>query len=63
MATVDRASLLDVQCLSGRNSRRIVNDDDTASAFLARERVSDGAAQFSGSDDANGRHESVEYSS
>ena len=40
-----------------------VDEQHARHALAARERVRDGAAELAGADDADGRHDSVEYSS
>ena len=60
---VDGARLQNVQSLAGGDTGSVIDEDDSADALVSRERMSGRATQFSGSDDANGRHESVEYSS
>src|SRR5678816_2498849 len=61
--TIDRARLLHVERLACRHPGCLVDEEHTAYAFIACERVRACAPKFSGPDDANGRHESVEYSS
>ena len=63
MSAVDGSRLLDVQRLAGGDADRVIDDDDPAYVPAARECMSDGATDVSGSDDAGSRHESVEYSS
>ena len=62
MRSLNGSRLLDIQCLSRRYARCIVDDDDPAYMLATRERMGGRAAQLSSSDDANSRHESVEYS-
>ena len=60
---VDGACLQDVQGLAGGHAGCVIDEDDFADVLVSRKRVSGRATQFSSSDDANSRHESVEYSS
>ena len=60
---VDGPCLQNVQSLASGDTGCVIDEDDSADALVSCERMSGRATQFSGSDDANSRHESVEYSS
>ena len=60
---VDGPGLQNVQSLASGDTGSVIDEDDSADTLVSCERMSGRATQFSGSNDANGRHESVEYSS
>jgi hypothetical protein len=60
---IDGSRLQNVEGLAGGYTGCVIDEDDSADVLVSRERVGGRATQFSSSDDANSRHESVEYSS
>ena len=63
MRAVDGPCLQNVQSLASGHTSCVIDEDDSADALVSCERMSGRATQFSGSNDANNRHESVGYSS
>jgi hypothetical protein len=60
---IDGARLLNVERLAGRDLPLGIDEQHTRHALAARQRMGCCAGDVSGADDANGRHETVEYSS
>jgi hypothetical protein len=60
---VDGPSLQNVQSLASGDTGNVIDEDHSADTLVPRKRMSGRATQFSGSNDANNRHESVGYSS
>ena len=63
MKEIDGARLLNVERFARRDLAVGVDEPHPRDAFAERQRMRSCASDVSGADDANGRHESVEYSS